>query len=67
MKLKIIIVIQSILIIFFITLAIIRTGEAEKATYRAEPLAQEVVKLTAKAENEATKAQAALNDCMSGK
>jgi uncharacterized protein YpmB len=74
MKLKIIIVIQTILIVLFLAIAKIRTGEAEKAHARAELLTQEAVKLTQMAELEAQRAAAKyvnienkLKDCESNK
>jgi hypothetical protein len=77
MKLTIIILIETLLLIFFLLLAIIRTGEAEKASLHAELLAQEAVSLQKSAQNEAeraermaaeaVKAQAALEVCMTGK
>ena len=57
MKLKIIIIIEALVIVFFIALCQIKAGEGEKATIRAEKLAQEVVELTQRAELEAERAE----------
>lgn len=77
MKLKIIIVIQTIIIVLFLAIAKIRTGDAEKANARAELLTQEAVKLTQMAELEAERSEFAaakyveienkLKDCESNK
>jgi len=44
MKLKILLVIETLVLIFFIVLANIKAGEAMKATLRSEKLAEEAVK-----------------------
>ena len=77
MKRKITLIIEALVIVFFVVLSQIKAGEALKATARAEKLAHETVKLQEAAQREvelaermaaeAIKAQTALIDCMAGK
>ena len=74
MKLKIIIIIEALVIVFFVVLSQIKAGEALKTTARAEKLAHEAVELTQRAQLEAVRAAAKyvkieskLKDCESNK
>ena len=74
MKLKIILVVQTLGIVFFIMLSTIKAKEAETQKTRAERLSTEAVALIQKAEEQAQKAaemvkevKSELQKCMSEK